>query len=169
MNRELGQSIAMKKPAACPIAVCLMAALGMLHCRPTCSAAEAPAPLPGSQPPLPVAVSVSHGPQHPSSVPVLPGLFVGRQIYYADGHVQLHPMIPPYTMPSVVGNICPRAQAVPIGQLTGNAGPVADTQAYLSLTDVVLDPSKPMTAIELRCVATETLLGVAGATLLDAR
>jgi hypothetical protein len=89
-------------------------------------------------------------------------------IHYADGSEQLRQMIPPYTMPSVIGNICPRAYALPIGKLTGNAGPVVDTQAYLSLTDVVLDPSKPVASIELRCVATETLLGVAGATLLEA-
>ena len=90
-------------------------------------------------------------------------------IHYADGSEQLHQMIPPYTMPSLIGNICPRALAIPLGKLTGNAGPVMDTQAYLSLTDVVLDPSKPVASIELRCVATETLLGVAGATLLEAR
>ena len=30
---------------------------------------------------------------------------------YADGSEQLHQMIPPYTMPSVIGNICPRAHA----------------------------------------------------------
>jgi hypothetical protein len=88
---------------------------------------------------------------------------------YADGSEQLHQMIPPYTMPSVIGNICPLSHVVKIGKLTGNAGQVVDTQAYLSLTDVVLDPSKPVTAIELRCVATETLLGVAGATLMEAK
>jgi hypothetical protein len=90
-------------------------------------------------------------------------------IRYADGSEQLHQMIPPYTMPSVIGNICPRAHVVKIGTLTGNAGSVVDRQAYLSLTDVVLDPSRPVVAIELRCVATETLLGVAGATLLEAK
>ena len=30
-------------------------------------------------------------------------------IHYADGSEQSHQMIPPYTMPSVIGNICPRA------------------------------------------------------------
>jgi hypothetical protein len=90
-------------------------------------------------------------------------------IHYADGSEQLHQMIPPYTMPSVIGNICPRALALPVGKLTGHAGPVADTQAYLSLTDVILDSSKPATSIELRCVATESLLGVTGATVLEAR
>ena len=78
-------------------------------------------------------------------------------------------MIPPYTMPSVIGNICARAYCTPIGRLTGNSGSVVDTQAYLSLIDVVLDPSKTVTAIELRCVASETLLGVIGATLLEAK
>ena len=39
---------------------------------------------------------------------------------------------------------------------------------YFSVTDFVLDPTKPLVSIELRCVATETLLGVIGLTLLDA-
>ena len=90
-------------------------------------------------------------------------------VRYADGSEETHQMIPPYTMPSVVGNICPRAYARKIGQLVGNAGPIVDENGYLSLTDVVLDASKPVASIELRCVATETLLGVAGATLLEAR
>jgi hypothetical protein len=88
-------------------------------------------------------------------------------IHYDDGSEHLHQMAPPYTMPSVIGNICPRAHVVRIGKLTGNCGPVVDPQAYLSLTDVVLDPSKAVTSIELRCVATETLFGVAGMTLLE--
>ena len=90
-------------------------------------------------------------------------------VRYADGSEETHQMIPHYTMPSVVGNICPRAYARKIGQLVGNAGPIVDENGYLSLTDVVLDASKPVASIELRCVATETLLGVAGATLLEAR
>jgi hypothetical protein len=90
-------------------------------------------------------------------------------VRYADGSKQLHQMIPPYTMPSIVGHICPRARAVRVGTLEGGGNPVVDTAAYLSVTDVVLDPSKPAAAIELRCVATETLLGVAGMTLLEAR
>ena len=88
-------------------------------------------------------------------------------IRYADGSEQLHQMIPPYTMPSVIGSICPSAHVVKIGMLTGNAGNVVDRQAYLSLTDVVLDPSRPVSSIEMRCVATETLLGMAGVTLLE--
>ena len=77
-------------------------------------------------------------------------------------------MIPPYTMPSLIGNICPRAWVVPIGKLAGHAGPVVDTQAFLSLTDVVLDSAKAVMAVELRCVATKTLLGIAGVTILEA-
>lgn len=90
-------------------------------------------------------------------------------IQYTDGHRQLHQMIPPYTMPSLIGHICPRAFLLPMGRLAGHSGPVVDTQGGLSLTDVVLDPTRLVAAIELRCVATETLLGVAGATLLEAR
>jgi hypothetical protein len=90
-------------------------------------------------------------------------------VRYVDGSEQIHAMIPPYTMPSLVGNICPRARAVRVGQLQGDGNTVADAAAYLSVTDVVLDPTKPAAAIELRCTATETLLGVAGMTLLKAR
>jgi hypothetical protein len=88
--------------------------------------------------------------------------------HYTDGSRQIHQMIPPYTMPCVVGTLCPRAHTVQIGRLVGNGGPVLDPQGCLSLTDVELDSSKPLAKIELRCVATESLLGIVGMTLLDA-
>jgi hypothetical protein len=71
-------------------------------------------------------------------------------------------------MPSLVSNICPRAHAVRIGHLEGGGNPVADPACYLSVTDVLLNPGKPVEAIEFRCVATETLLGIVGLTLLEA-
>ena len=61
------------------------------------------------------------------------------QIEILDGSEQLHQMIPPYTMPSLVSNICPRAHAVPAGTLEGGGNPVSDRGCYLSVTDVVLD------------------------------
>ena len=75
----------------------------------------------------------------------------------------------PPRMPSVVSSICPRAGAIPIGKLVGYGNPVNDTGAYLSVIDVVADATKPAVSIELRCVATETLLGVVGATILEAK
>jgi hypothetical protein len=88
---------------------------------------------------------------------------------YADGSEQLFSLAPPYTMPGVVGQICPAAFAVRVGSLQGDGNPVSDTACYYSVTDLLLDPTKPLAAIELRCVATETLMGVAGLTLVDAK
>jgi hypothetical protein len=88
-------------------------------------------------------------------------------LHFGDGASESHPMIPPYTMPSVVGHICPAAHAIRVGKLVGGGNPVADTACTLSITDVVVRSDKPATAIELRSVATETLLGVAGITLLE--
>ena len=89
-------------------------------------------------------------------------------VRYADGGDQRHQMIPPYTMPSLVSNICPRAHAVAAGTLEGGGNPVSDRRCYLSVTDLVLDPSKPAVAIELRSVTTESLLGLVGAAVLEA-
>ncbi len=88
---------------------------------------------------------------------------------YADGSDQLFSLSPPHTLPSVVGRICPAACAIRVGSLQGEGNPVPDTACYFSVTDTVLDGAKPLASIELRCVATETLLGVVGLTLLDAR
>jgi hypothetical protein len=87
---------------------------------------------------------------------------------YADGSRHTRQMIPPYTMPCVISHFCPRAYAAPIGRLVGNGGPVLDPQGYLSLTDAVVDSSQPLASIEMRCVATECLLGVVAVTLLEA-
>jgi len=90
-------------------------------------------------------------------------------VKYDDGTKHLHQMIPPYTMPSAVSNICPIAYTVKVGRLTGGGNHVNDLNMYLSVTDVPLDPSRTTESIQLRCVATETLLGVVGLTLLEAQ
>ena len=88
-------------------------------------------------------------------------------LHFGEGPGECHQMIPPYSMPSVVGHICPAAHAIRVGKLVGGGNPVADTACYLSITDLAARSDKPVTAIELRSVATETLLGVAGLTLLE--
>jgi len=90
-------------------------------------------------------------------------------VRYADGTTQVHQLIPPYTMPSAVNDICPRAQAIRFGKITDGGSPTVDQSCYLSAVDVALDETKPVVAFELRCVATETLLGIVGATALEAR
>jgi hypothetical protein len=39
---------------------------------------------------------------------------------------------------------------------------------HLTMTDVLCDSAKRVDRIEFRCVATETFLGIAGVTLLEA-
>jgi len=90
-------------------------------------------------------------------------------VNYTDGSRQLHSLIPPYTMPSVVSHICPQALAVKVGELSAGGNPVPDRACYLSLTDVVLDPTKAVESFEFRCVTTESLLGILGVTMLEAR
>jgi hypothetical protein len=77
-------------------------------------------------------------------------------------------MIPPYSMPSGIGNICPRAFAISFGHLTDGGNPVIDRQGFLSVVDFLLDTSRLTAAIEFRVVATETLLGIVGLTALEA-
>jgi hypothetical protein len=89
-------------------------------------------------------------------------------VNYADATTQICPLVPPSTMPSLVTNICPNAQAIRFGQITHGSTAI-DDNCYVSVTDLVLDPSKPVAAFEFRCVATETLLGILGATALEAK
>jgi hypothetical protein len=77
-------------------------------------------------------------------------------------------MIPPYTMPGSVGNTCPKALAIRFGSVVG-APPTLDKAGYLSVLDTILDASKPVTSFEFRCVATETLVGIVGANVLEAQ
>ena len=96
-----------------------------------------------------------------------PGAEIRAQ--YADGTEQLFSLAAPYTLPSVVGHICPAAYAIRVGSLQGEGNPVPDTACYYSVTDLLLDRTKLLASIELRCVATETLLGVAGLTMLESQ
>ncbi len=89
-------------------------------------------------------------------------------LQYSTGQPQLEQLIPPYTFPSLVSSICPKAYPIPVGDLHGGGNAVADSKCYFSITDLVLDQSRALSAIEFRSVATETLLGIVGATLLDA-
>jgi hypothetical protein len=89
-------------------------------------------------------------------------------VKYADGTTRVHQMIPPYTMPSGVNEICPRAQAIRFGHIT-HADPTVDKSCFLSVVDIVPDETKPVVSLEFRCVATETLLGIVGATALEAK
>jgi len=83
---------------------------------------------------------------------------------YTDGSTQVHQMIPPYSMPSAVSSICPRAFPIKIGNVVGRGTTACDRNMYMSVTDVVLDASKELESVTLKCVATETMLGLVALT-----
>jgi hypothetical protein len=89
-------------------------------------------------------------------------------VHYSDGTEQFQSLTPPYTMPSAVSNICTNAYAIRSGSVKKGSNFVKDRGFYLSVTDMVLDASKETTSIDLCCVATETMLGIVGATVLQA-
>ncbi len=92
-------------------------------------------------------------------------------IAYARGREQLHSLVPPWTMPMMAQRICPAAFAVPWGRLHGDLTPLrlGGCHPHLAAIDIPLDASRPVAAITWRCVTTETVLGVIGATLLAVR
>jgi hypothetical protein len=91
-------------------------------------------------------------------------------VHYERGADQLVTLVPPRNLPMFAQPSCPRAWTMPYGTLTGDINPLnmGGNQPNLAVTDVLLDPTRPLRSIEFRCVATETILGILGATLLTA-
>ena len=91
-------------------------------------------------------------------------------IHYAAGEPQRVSLVPPHTISCMAQPFCPRAYHVPYGRFHGavsSYGPVEDEKIpNLALQDLVVDPDRGVTAIELRCVASETLLGLLALSVL---
>ena len=93
-------------------------------------------------------------------------------LHYADSDTgtesggAVQPLIPPYTFPGACGHTCPRAYALRWGDWAP-APAALDHAGYLSVIDVVADEARSVVALELRCVASETLVGVLGITALE--
>ena len=85
-------------------------------------------------------------------------------IHYDSGDPQHLSLVPPHTISCMAQPFCPRAWHVPYGRFTGalsSYGPVEDEKIpNLAVQDLVTDPTRGVTALELRCVASETLLGL---------
>ena len=85
-------------------------------------------------------------------------------IHYDSGDPQHLSLVPPHTVSCMAQPFCPRAWHVPYGRFTGalsSYGPVEDEKIpNLAVQDLVTDPTRGVTALELRCVASETLLGL---------
>ena len=58
----------------------------------------------------------------------------------------------------------------PRTKINGDATPLrmGGIHPHLAVTDVVLDAARAVRQIELRCVASETVFGIMGVTLLEA-
>ena len=91
-------------------------------------------------------------------------------IHYDSGAAQHLSLVPPHTISCMAQPFCPRAWHVPHGRFTGELssyGPVeAEKIPNLAVQDLVTDPTRGVTALELRCVASETLLGLLGLSAL---
>ena len=93
-------------------------------------------------------------------------------IHYDRGAPQRHSLVPPHTVSCMAQPFCPRAYHVPYGRFRGavsSYGPVDEEKIpNLAVQDLVLDPARGVRAIELRCVASETLLGLLALSVLPA-
>ena len=93
-------------------------------------------------------------------------------IHYDSGDPQHLSLVPPHTVSCMAQPFCPRAWHVPYGRFHGalsSYGPVEDEKIpNLAVQDLVTDPTRGVTALELRCVASETLLGLLALSMLPA-
>jgi hypothetical protein len=87
--------------------------------------------------------------------------------HFSNGSEQVTSLVPPYTMSCMIQRFSPRALTIPFGRLPRVSVIASDT--HLAVSDVALDPEKPVVAIELRCVTSETIFGIVGLTFLAAR
>jgi len=88
---------------------------------------------------------------------------------FSPRRAQIIELVPPYTMSCMVQDFCPSALSIPFGKIVNGAHPLHGREAHLSVSDVLLEPNRPIRELELKCVASETILGVLGLTLLEAR
>jgi hypothetical protein len=97
-------------------------------------------------------------------------------VRYTDGSQQVTELIPPVNFDSYFQDFAINTVAMPLTTAVPAHGQKEWTnymacnldQIHLTMTDVLCDPAKKVERIEFRSVATETLLGIAGVTLLEA-
>jgi hypothetical protein len=91
-------------------------------------------------------------------------------VHYENGDAQTFELVPPYTMSCMVQDVCPRAYAIEFGKLLNLRGPLMGREKpNVAVSDIVPDMSRKVRNIELRCVASETIFGIMGITVLQAR
>lgn len=91
-------------------------------------------------------------------------------VRYDAGADQTLVLVPPYTLSCLVQHVSPRASAIPFGKIGNGAHPLnKGRDCQLAVSDLVLDPTRPVRELEFRCVASETLFVLLGLTGLEAR
>ena len=97
-------------------------------------------------------------------------------VRYVDGSQQVTELIPPLNFDSYYQDFAINTVAMPLATAVPGHGQKEwvnyygcnFNQMHLTMTDVLCDPAKKVDRIEFRSVATETFLGIAGVTLLEA-
>jgi hypothetical protein len=93
-------------------------------------------------------------------------------IHYVRGEEEIIQLTPPYTMSCMAQPFSPYSFSIPFGKFID---PSKATNALapekipnLDVSDIVLDSKRKIKQIELRCVTSETILGILGITILEA-
>jgi hypothetical protein len=97
-------------------------------------------------------------------------------VRYTDGNEQVTQLVPPLNFDSYFQDSAINTVAMPLSSAMPGHGQKEWAnyyncnlnQMHLTMTDVICDPAKKVDRIEFRSVATETFLGIAGVTLLEA-
>ena len=97
-------------------------------------------------------------------------------VRYTDGSEQVTQLVPPLNFDSYFQDSAINTVAMPLPSAVPGHGQKEWAnyyncnldQMHLTMTDVLCDPAKKAERIEFRSVATETFLGIAGVTLLEA-
>ncbi len=96
-------------------------------------------------------------------------------VHYQDGSSQTTELTPPLNFDSYyqdcgINTVAFPVQTEPVYGVNGSVPCFRFTldQMHLTMTDIICDPNKQVEAIELKSIATETFMGLAGITLLQA-
>ena len=85
-------------------------------------------------------------------------------LHYADGSTQTVPLTSPHDINSTLQHYCDMAPVWIGGQDEGWFGHGGASGVHSDITDIQVDPTRELTAFELRCTARDTVIGLLAAT-----
>ena len=78
-------------------------------------------------------------------------------------------LIPPYTMGNILYPVAPALYHIPFGNSSSLSMAIGNpSKTGLSVQDIIVDPTRKVESIELKCTTSETIFGIMGITLLQA-